>query len=164
MTSPTGSAPEPSDAERVQASLDAITPMTPPTPPIPPPPSPPPPRPPAPPRGPRPGRVAPGPPAGPSQAEYLREIARAWAIVALACFAALAGCIAATGAMLVINDALTWEALVAAGAGLMWAGGALLAAGHATGLQRRARALHTPKPQPRIAGRAPLQVVEDESP
>jgi hypothetical protein len=119
---------------------------------------------PVPPPGPRPGPAFTTPPAGPSQAQYLRELSRAWAIVALACFAALAGCVAATGAMLVINDALTWEALVGTGAGLMWSGGALLAAGHASGLARRARALQAPKPRPVLGGCVPLRVVQDESP
>lgn len=119
---------------------------------------------PVPPPGPRPGRVFTGPPAGPSQAEYLREISRAWAIVALACFAALAGCVAAAGAMLVINDALTWEAMLAAAAGLMWSGGALLAGTHARGLIVRARALRTQKLQPVPDGYTTLRIAPDESP
>jgi hypothetical protein len=101
---------------------------------------------PVPPHDPRPsGRIFDGPPPGPSQVEHLREISRAWAIVSLACVAALAGCIAAVGAMLVINDALTWHALVGTGAALMWTGGAVLAGSHASGLRRRARALASPR-------------------
>lgn len=118
---------------------------------------------PVPPPGRRPGRVFTGPPAGPSQAEYLRELARAWAIVALACIAAFAGCVTALGAMLTVNEALTWHTFIFAGAGLMWAGGGLLAAGHAGGLVRRARALQVPK-QPVPDGYTTLQIVEDESP
>lgn len=90
-------------------------------------------------------RIFDGPTPGPSQVEHLREISRAWAIVALACVAAFAGCISAVGAMLVINDALTWHALLGAGAALMWAGGALLAGSHASDLRRRARALTRPR-------------------
>ena len=101
---------------------------------------------PVPPHEPRPsGPIFDGPPPGPSQVEHLREMSRAWAIVALACVAAFAGCVAAVGATLVINDALTWHALVGTGAALMWTGGALLAGSHASGLRRRARALARPQ-------------------
>lgn len=91
------------------------------------------------------GRIFDGPPVGPTQAQHLRELSRAWAIVTLACVAALAGCVAAVGAMLVVNDALTWHAIVGAGGALMWAGGALISGTHASDLWRRARALTRPK-------------------
>jgi hypothetical protein len=101
---------------------------------------------PVPPLEPRPhGRIFDGPPVVPSQAHHLRELSRAWAIVTLACIAAFAGSVSAVGATLVVNNALTWHALVGAGAALMWAGGAVLAGSHASGLQRRARALTSPR-------------------
>lgn len=101
---------------------------------------------PVPPLEPRPsGRIFDGPPVGPSQAQHLRELSRAWAIVALACVAALAGSVSAVGATLVVNNAVTWHAMVGAGAALMWAGGAVLAGTHASGLRRRAHDLTRPQ-------------------
>jgi hypothetical protein len=83
------------------------------------------------------GRIFDGPPPGPS--EHVREISRAWAIVSLACIVAFAGCLAATGAALVITNALTWHAMVTTGLALAWLGGALLSGVHARRLGRQAR-------------------------
>jgi hypothetical protein len=90
------------------------------------------------------GRIFDGPPPGPSQVEHLREMSRAWAIVACACVAAFAGCVTAVGAMLTVNQAPTWHTFIFAGTGLMWSGGGLIAGSHASGLRRRARALARP--------------------
>lgn len=70
---------------------------------------------------------------------YLQGLARAWWLVTAACIAAFAGCVAATGAALVITDALTWHTLVTTGVALAWLGGGLLSAVHARRLGRQAR-------------------------
>jgi hypothetical protein len=72
---------------------------------------------------------------------YLEDIARAWWIVTVACVAAFAGCLAATGAALVITQALTWHAMVSTGLALAWLGGALLAGVRARRNARQARCI-----------------------
>jgi TRAP-type C4-dicarboxylate transport system permease small subunit len=67
------------------------------------------------------------------------RLSRAWWIVTAACVVAFAGCLAATGAALVITNALTWHSMVTTGLALAWLGGALLSGVHARRLGRQAR-------------------------
>jgi hypothetical protein len=70
---------------------------------------------------------------------YLDGLARAWWLVTAACVAAFAGCVAATGAALVVANALTWHTLVTTGLALAWLGGGLLSAVAARRFGRQAR-------------------------
>jgi hypothetical protein len=70
---------------------------------------------------------------------YLDGLARAWWLVTAACVAAFAGCVAATGAALVVANALTWHTLVTTGLALAWLGGVLLSAVAARRFGRQAR-------------------------
>lgn len=81
----------------------------------------------------------------PAYEEHLAALSRAWAIVACACIAAFAGCGSTTGAALVVNDALTWHAVVTASMAVLWAGGAVWAGIYAASLWRRARDLRRPE-------------------
>lgn len=81
----------------------------------------------------------------PHEEQHLAQLARAWAIVACACVAAFAGCMSATGAALLINDALTWHAAFMGGVGVVWAGGAIWASIYAAKLAVRRRALRRPE-------------------
>lgn len=100
---------------------------------------------PVPPPGPMPRRVWLGRLPDPHEEEHLAQLARAWAIVACACVAAFSGLMSAMGAALLINDALTWHAVVMGGMGLIWAGGAIWASIYAAKLLARRRALRRPK-------------------
>jgi hypothetical protein len=64
-------------------------------------------------------------------------LARVWLIVALACFGAFVGCVVATGAMLVVNQAPTWHSGVSALAGACWVVGAVLAVGNSRRVRRQ---------------------------
>lgn len=64
-------------------------------------------------------------------------LVRVWLIVALACVGAFVGCLVATGAMLVVNQAPTWHTAVSALAGVCWVIGAALAVGNARRIRRR---------------------------
>jgi hypothetical protein len=70
---------------------------------------------------------------------YMEGLSQAWWIVGVACLAASAGCIAATGAALVFSQALTWHAVVCAVLALGWLAGALVSARRARRLARRVR-------------------------
>lgn len=70
---------------------------------------------------------------------YLEGLAQAWWLVAVACVAAFAGCVAATGAALVVSQALTWHALLCAAMALGWFAGALVSAVRARRLARQRR-------------------------
>lgn len=96
---------------------------------------------PIPPPGPVPARVMIGRLPDPHEEQHLAQLARAWAIVACACIAAFAGCMSATGAALVINNAATWHAAFMAGIAMVWAGGAIWASIYAAKLAVRRRAL-----------------------
>lgn len=71
--------------------------------------------------------------------EIARDLARVWLIVAVACFAAFAGCLAAMGAMLVVTQAPTWHAWAAGIAAVGWFTGAFGAAVTTDRLYRSAR-------------------------
>jgi len=70
---------------------------------------------------------------------YLEGLAQAWWLVAAACLAAFAGCVAATGAALVVSQALTWHALLCTAMALAWLAGAMLSAVRARRLGRTRR-------------------------
>jgi DNA-binding helix-hairpin-helix protein with protein kinase domain len=91
------------------------------------------------------GRVWLGRLPDPHEEEHLAQLARAWAIVACACIAAFAGCMSATGAALIVNNAVTWHAAVMGGMAALWAGGAIWASIYAAKLWARRRALRRPE-------------------
>ena len=71
--------------------------------------------------------------------EIARDLARVWLIVAVACFAAFAGCLAAMGAMLMVAQAPTWHAWAAGIAAVGWFAAAAAAAVTTDRLYRSAR-------------------------
>lgn len=62
------------------------------------------------------------------QAEYLRQLARAYLAVAFACLGAFAGCVSAMGATLVVNPDPTWHTWFSLAAALGWGAGMVYAA------------------------------------
>lgn len=78
------------------------------------------------------------PPPRPDREQY-RQLSVVWAIVAVACLGAFAGCVSATGAMLVVNNDLTWHAWVSAAGGLGWFVGMVASAAAAGRMHARAR-------------------------
>lgn len=80
--------------------------------------------------------------------EHLRQMARVWLCVAVACLGAFAGCVSATGAMLMVNGAMTWHSWVATIAGLGWALMMLGASAYGGRLRSLARDAATPAPEP----------------
>lgn len=96
---------------------------------------------------PRRSRRAPrGPRQGDSHDEQLRQLARMWLLVAVACLGAFAGCVSATGAMLMVNGDMTWHAWVSVAAALGWGTLMVCSAAYAGVLRRRS--LDTPTPEP----------------
>lgn len=71
--------------------------------------------------------------------QLLRLLSRMWLLVAVSCLAAFSGCVSAAGAMLMVNNALTWHAWVAIAAGICWLVGMVAAAAYAGVLHRKAR-------------------------
>lgn len=70
---------------------------------------------------------------------HARDLARVWLVVAVACVAAFAGCIATAGAMLIVAQEPTWHVWAAATAGLGWFVGGFASAVHVDRLHRWAR-------------------------
>lgn len=77
-------------------------------------------------------------------ATHLREISRVWSLVAAACVGALSGCVAATGTMLAVNQAVTWQAALCAVAALVWGYAAFYASNNARRIRRSAHDLTSP--------------------
>lgn len=74
-----------------------------------------------------------------AEREHARDLARVWLIVAVACFASFAGCLATAGAMLIVTEEPTWHVWAAATAGVGWFIFAFAAANHTDRLRRWAR-------------------------
>lgn len=86
--------------------------------------------------------VAPPPPGvDPVEAGHLRQLAAAWTITTCGCVTAVVACMTSTGALLVVHDGVTWQAMCTAGAGVVWLAGVVASSLHAFRLGRRARAL-----------------------
>lgn len=74
-----------------------------------------------------------------AERQHARDLARVWLIVAAACFASFVGCVATTGAMLVVAQEPTWHVWAAASGGVGWFIFAFAAAAHTDRLRRWAR-------------------------
>lgn len=79
--------------------------------------------------------------------EHLRQMARVWLCVAVACLGAFAGCVSATGAMLVVNGTMTWHSWLAVVAGIGWALMMVGTSAYGGLLRRRAREEPAPEPE-----------------
>lgn len=73
------------------------------------------------------------------QGAHLRQLARAYLIVAFACLGAFAGCVFAMGTTLVVNSTPTWHTWAAAILALAWGGFMVAAAAFAGHLRYKAR-------------------------
>lgn len=75
------------------------------------------------------------------EAGHLRTVAAAWAITTCGCVTAVIACMTSTGALLVVNDGITWQAIATAVTGVVWLAGVVGAGLQSYRVGQQARAL-----------------------
>lgn len=78
----------------------------------------------------------------------LADLTRVWALVAVACLGAVAGCLVAVGTALTVSGDVTWPVWLCVVIGVLWAGGAILSGAHALELHRRSATYFTTRTTP----------------